>query len=80
VDAATERLLRVEDIADWLAFKPSTIRAYCERGQIPHVRIGGQLRFRRAEIAAWIEQFAQPVRERRARRKRVERISNSAIS
>ena len=60
--STVERLMRVEEVADWLAFKASTIRAYCEKGKIPHLRIGGQLRFRREELAAWIEQHAGRVR------------------
>jgi len=53
-----EQLLKVEQVAEWLAFRPSTVRAYCERGKMPHVRIGGQLRFRREDVAAWIEEHA----------------------
>lgn len=37
---ATHRLLRVEEAAEFLNVKPSTIRAWLLRRQIPSVRVG----------------------------------------
>jgi excisionase family DNA binding protein len=51
-----ETLLTVQQVAAILQLKPSTIRAYAERGDLPCVRIGGRLRFRPSDVAEWIEQ------------------------
>ena len=62
-----EPLLTVEQVADLLAFKPSTIRVYCEQRKMPCVRIGGQLRFRPSELHEWLEQrSSRPIRRRRS--------------
>ena len=53
---ALEPLLTVVEVAGLLRLQPSTVRAYSERGSLPHVRIGGRLRFRRADVARWIDQ------------------------
>ena len=78
-----EPLLKVEQVAEALGFKPSTIRAYCETGKMPHVRIGGHLRFRRVDVLEWIEQHARkPLSRSRSRRpvKAVAPVPDSAIS
>lgn len=49
------RLWTVPEVADLLALKPSTIRAYAERGTLPCVRIGNRLRFVPSDISEWIE-------------------------
>jgi excisionase family DNA binding protein len=51
-----EPLLTVVEVAGLLRLQPSTVRAYSERGSLPHVRIGGRLRFRAADVARWIDQ------------------------
>ena len=53
--ALEERLLTVPEVATLLAVKPSTIRAYAERGTLPCVRIGNRLRFLPSDISEWIE-------------------------
>jgi len=52
---ALEPLLTVEQVAEILAVKPSTVRAYCEARKLAHVRIGGRLRFRASEVAEFVE-------------------------
>ena len=47
-------LWTVEDVAAFLVVKPSTVRAYAERGKLPHYRIGGRLRFSPDAISAWL--------------------------
>lgn len=59
-----EPLLTVEQVAEWLAVKPSTVRAYAEKRKLPHFRIGGRLRFSPDAIAGWLAE-----REVRPRRK-----------
>ena len=51
-----QRLLTVEEVAAFLQLKPSTVRAYAERGTLPCVRIGNRLRFLPSDVGAWIEQ------------------------
>ena len=51
-----EHLITVEQVAEVLALRPSTVRAYAERGSLPCVRMGGRLRFRPSDVAEWIEQ------------------------
>jgi excisionase family DNA binding protein len=48
-------LWTVPQVARLLALRPSTIRAYAERGTLPCVRIGNRLRFLPSDISAWIE-------------------------
>ena len=51
-----QRLLTVDDVAEMLQLKPSTVRAYAERSTLPCVRIGNRLRFLPSDVGAWIEQ------------------------
>jgi excisionase family DNA binding protein len=50
------RLLTVEDVAEALQLKASTVRAYAERGTLSCVRVGNRLRFRPSDVSLWIEQ------------------------
>lgn len=38
-----------------LKIKPSTVYAWAERGDIPHFKLNGALRFSEEEIATWIQ-------------------------
>jgi excisionase family DNA binding protein len=48
-------LLSVEDVASILQLRPSTIRAYAERGILPCVLVGNRLRFKPSDVDLWIE-------------------------
>lgn len=48
-----ERLMTVNDLAEYLPAKKSWI--YDNAHEIPHVRVGREYRFRRAEVDAWLE-------------------------
>lgn len=50
-----ERLLSAREVAELLGFAAGTIVDWAERGEVPAFKIGGRLRFRESEIAAWIE-------------------------
>jgi excisionase family DNA binding protein len=54
--AKVEPLASVEEVANLLQLKASTIRAYAERGSLPCVRVGGRLRFRPSDVISWIDQ------------------------
>ena len=49
-----EALLTVDDVAQILRLKPSTIRAYAERGSLPCVLVGNRLRFKPSDVDLWI--------------------------
>jgi excisionase family DNA binding protein len=52
-----ERLLRLEEVADLLAVKRSTLYAWLHRGEGPPVvkLPSGSLRFRRQAVEAWVQ-------------------------
>lgn len=52
----TERpaLMTVEQVADHLQVSKRTVYELRARNAIPFIRVGGQIRFRQAEIEAWL--------------------------
>ena len=52
----TERYLKAAEIAMILDFKAATIVDWAEAGKIPAYKVGGRLRFRWSEVAAWLEE------------------------
>ena len=46
-------------------FAKSTIYEWVRQGFIPHLRVGGAIRFRPAEVLAWLDRHAHPGRLRR---------------
>jgi excisionase family DNA binding protein len=64
--ATERRLLRVEEAADLLAVKPSTVRAWLLKRRIGSLRIGGRaVRIPAGEIERIIAEGTIPARERR---------------
>lgn len=53
-------LLNVEEAAQYLRLSVKTLRNWCYRGQVPYVKLGGSVRFRLADLEAWIESSMQP--------------------
>ena len=51
-----QRLWTVDEVAEYLQIRPSTIRAYAERGILRCVEVGNCLRFRPLDISEWVEQ------------------------
>ena len=51
---ATERLLKPHEVWERLAISKATFYRLVESGQLPAVRIGGQLRIDERELEAWI--------------------------
>ena len=51
------RLLKIQDLGDYLGISPSTIREYLRRGhwKIPHFRIGRAIRFKHEDVMKFIE-------------------------
>ena len=50
-----DKLLTVEEIAEYLNLKPSTIYQWTHQGFIPHIKIGNRVRFRMSQIEKWLE-------------------------
>jgi excisionase family DNA binding protein len=50
----TEQLLRPTEVATALAVSRETVINLVERGDIPTVRVGRQIRFRRSDIEAFM--------------------------
>jgi excisionase family DNA binding protein len=51
----SDALLKPEEVAALLRKSRSWVYAACERGEVPHVRIGRDLRFRRADLDRWLD-------------------------
>ncbi len=51
-----DRLLTVEEVGRYLGFAPGTIYNKAARGEIPSVKLGSALRFRKSEIDRWIDE------------------------
>jgi excisionase family DNA binding protein len=47
-------LLRIPEVADRLAVSPATVRRLIAAGELPHVRVGRQIRFKRVELEGWL--------------------------
>jgi excisionase family DNA binding protein len=56
-----QELLTVDDVARWLNVPKRWVYDRARRGDLPAGRAGKYLRFRRADVAAYIERmFSQP--------------------
>lgn len=53
-----QKLLTVEEIADYLQVRPSTIYQWTHQGFIPHVKLGNLVRFKQFQIDRWVEKKA----------------------
>ncbi|MDR7252775.1 putative DNA-binding transcriptional regulator AlpA [Nocardioides sp. BE266] len=58
-----EPLIDVNELSNWLAISPNTLRKWIhkgpEAGLMPRMlRINGQLRFRPADVRAWLDKKA----------------------
>ncbi len=49
-----ERLLTITEVADLTRLKVSTIRKHVWKETMPFVKLGAALRFRQADIEAWV--------------------------
>ena len=49
------RLLTVDDAAEYLGITSRALRARQGRRQIPFLRVGGRIYFRRAQLDQWVE-------------------------
>lgn len=56
-----DKLLTADEVAAHLGFAVKTIHNWVSQGRIPHLKIGGRLRFENAAISEWKKQFAGAV-------------------
>ena len=56
-------LLIAAEVACWLRIKRSTSYAWAATGKIPSVKIGGAIRFIRADLERWIQDRSRVVPE-----------------
>lgn len=55
VDQSIDKYIKIDEVADYLGVRPSTIRAWIKSKGMPHYRVGGKLlKFKRSEIDKWI--------------------------
>jgi excisionase family DNA binding protein len=47
-------ILTIEELASFLRWAPGTIRNKVSRGEIPYIKIGRSVRFKRVDIYRWI--------------------------
>lgn len=56
--------ISIEEAADYLGVKTSTIRSWIKNKGMPHYRVGGKLlKFKRYEIDEWIKSKDNATRE-----------------
>jgi excisionase family DNA binding protein len=60
-----EKLLTVDEIADYLRVQPSTIYQWTHQEYIPHIKLGGFVRFRVSQIDKWLESKTDNGRSKR---------------
>ena len=65
-------LLTIQDVAQWLTVKPSTLYTWVAQRKMPALKIQGVIRFQREKIDAWLEgcQLAPPTPARPTDRRR----------
>ena len=54
-DQSKEQLLTPKQLSEWLQIKPSTVYKWTHYGFIPHVKLGGAVRFDRETVESWIK-------------------------
>jgi excisionase family DNA binding protein len=49
-----EKFLTVDEVAEYLSLSRATVYQWASEKRIPHYRMGRAIRFKRAEIEAWL--------------------------
>lgn len=63
--------LDVQDIAEYLKVRVSTVYFLVEQKKVPHYRIGRQIRFKRSEVDGWMGEQREEVVDIRVRANKV---------
>ena len=64
-----EKLLTARQVSDLLEVKVSTVYDWIRRGQIPYVKLGRLVRFKKTEIFRWVDSHTLQPRSPRGRKK-----------
>ena len=51
-----DRLMTVEEVAEYLRVKPSTVYKWAKEGKIPAAKVGWLWRFEREQIETWLRE------------------------
>ena len=51
----TERWIGIEEVAEYLGVKPSTVRDWIKKTDIPANKIGKQWKFKKSELDEWVK-------------------------
>lgn len=54
--AGAEEILTAKDLAKYLRCHVSTLYRLVNRGEIPHFKLGSDIRFRRSVIEKWLDE------------------------
>jgi excisionase family DNA binding protein len=71
--AEDERLWTIAEVARYLGVPQSSIYKMTAKGVIPHVKLGGRVRFRRADVDRWLDLLVVSNERTLARAKRAAR-------
>lgn len=73
----TDRLLTAREVAERFGLTVETVLRWTRRGELPAFKLGAAIRYREADLEAWLERHAtaspaprgvSPTRDNRARR------------
>jgi len=53
------QLMTVEDVAEYLRVKASTVYEWASNGKLPGVKVGRLWRFERSEVEKWVRENRQ---------------------
>jgi excisionase family DNA binding protein len=56
-------IMTVPETAEYLTLSKSKVYILVKRNQIPHIKIGKNVRIRREDLLVWLEKKAQPTSE-----------------
>lgn len=62
----SEPLWTADEVARFLGLHPQTVYEKSRLGEIPSIKLGSRLRFRPAEIRAWVDAQAKPAEPAKA--------------
>ena len=60
----TKRFIKIDEASELTRLKPKTIREYCSRRLIPHIKLRGAVLFDTEDLEAWLEDSkVKPIRQ-----------------
>jgi len=59
-DIAMEKIYTVPEVADYLKLSKSKVYNLVQRGEIPSIKIGRNVRIRESDLDQWLDDQTQP--------------------